>query len=144
MDKKTSSEWGSDEDWESFIPLIEHFDRCFRLNNEYTVYIAALYSLDRFGVQGITRRAARQLAVEKYCNETGASLPWLPDYDLSTEAGCREAIESRGYTVNTISKIELFNSSMCRHVERSAGATLLHWQEAAQWAIDNPVGENNE
>ena len=136
---KTRSEWGSWEDWMAFEPQIIHKE---------TIALSIVWwaGIDGCAMYGATTcEVARRLAVENYCEKfKGVPLPWRPDYDLSTVDGCKEAIKSCGYRINNASVrivpvIEIENERRLKYTKTQVVATLAHWQEAAQFAIDNPA-----
>lgn len=130
---KPRSEWGSYEDWMGFQSKKGHVEKIDGL------FCAGILS---YGFENAdTPEEARRKAVEMYCSTMGIPLPWRPDFDLSTIAGCKEAIKSCGYEVNipmasgmvTVIKLEDNYRIKCINVE----PTLEQWQQAAQFAIDN-------
>ena len=89
--------WGSNFDWDEYDCL------CVTKHESSigTDFYKASIGLAGNG-EANTREEARRLAVElavTYYKEL--TLPWKQDYDLSTEEGCKEAIKSCGYEVNT-------------------------------------------
>ena len=94
---------------------------------------------ERYTVRGTVQEARGKLiAAQKRLQE-----PDAPDYDLSTVEGCWETIEECGYVVNSnilagrVAVIQIENAQHIKNVIFEL--TLAQWQEAAQFAIDNPA-----
>lgn len=141
---KTRSEWGSNEDWADFCTYHQEWN--FSKSAKGSGYPAGGYY--QAAVGGIlvpffatTLQEARRLAVQHFCAHENIALPWRPDFDLSTIAGCKEAIKSCGYSVNmpglsgTITLIQIEDTLRSKNVNVIPG--LESWQQAAQFAIDN-------
>ena len=128
--KKTREQWGSWEDWMAFEQDTIHEEWCGE--GFYCASFANVLSIGR----SEKVEEARRLAVEKYCGRNGVTLPWRPDFDLSTENGCREAIKECGYTVDAQrASIQLEDATRFKIIVFPLA--LEQWQEAAQFAIDN-------
>ena len=137
---KTRSEWGSNFDW-------DEYDCLGTTKHESSIgknYYKASIGLAGNG-EANTREEARRCAVElalSYYKEF--SLPWRPDYDLSTEAGCREAIRANGYDEAGAGvmgmRIWLYvKGKEVKQIDEPIAPSLGLWQKAAQYAIDNPA-----
>lgn len=134
---KTRSEWGSYEDWMAFVPQVVHEAV---MNEE--LYKVSLHGLNIFHSAFIVEEA-RRAAVEDYCNKYDIPLPWRQDYDLSTVEGCEETIKECGYVVNSnilAGRVSVIQIEDAQHIKNVIfELTLAQWQEAAQFAIDNPA-----
>ena len=147
MNKKTRDKWGSNEDWDEFYSFVYHTELIGKEKHRYVAGIAdcsddVLGSLQSAG----TREEARRLAVEDFCTKSKIPLPWHPDYDLSTEVGCREAIRANGYDEAEAGvmgmRIWLYvKGKEVKQIDEPIAPSLGLWQKTAQWCIGNPAGD---
>lgn len=140
---KTRSEWGTDEDWEGFYRDVTHYEAQSGFGYKAWFEDCTHYYL------ADNKAEARRLAVERLHDRRGVPLPWHPDYDLSTEEGCEEAIKTCGYDPDWDfgrPKIILYKNTPMEKIAMYDESKVLpphleHWQAAAQWAISHPTGD---
>lgn len=137
---KTRSEWTFD-DWAKYHPqTIHHHVELANYNGFLVALLGYTFKAEK---EAKTLDEACRLCVEDFCKQIGEPLPWRPDYDLSTVEGCKEAIKVNGYDEpKTEMCMRIWLCAKGREIEMINEPVLPNlriWQEAAQFAIDNPA-----
>ena len=141
MNKKTRDKWGTNEDWLGFWPSYDHLewntsDKCYAAILHWTVSTMDKDTRVSLTHYAPTPEEARRVAVELFCKNSNMPLPWRPDYDLSTEEGCRAAISACGYIVE-LPTLKAQHKVYGSFYKELLDAPLFTWQRVAQWCIDN-------